>query len=134
MDEALAVALPSNHPLTGRPSVSFSDLDGGEFLLQRGVGFWYGLVVHRLPHARLVVLDNRNAYLRLADATDTAIFVTAESDPSTAGERRTVVPISDDSAHASFYLFARREEAGPAKVLFDALRKEADGETRGQRL
>ena len=89
MVESLFIAVPPDHPLAGRESVAFADIDGTDFLM----------------------LD-REVYNQIAATSPLPIFVT--DIPSLVGvfPERVRIPISDPDAQATFYLLTR-EDASP---------------------
>ena len=94
MVESLFIAVPPDHPLAGRESVAFADIDGTDFLMLEDIGVW------------------RDVYNPIAATSPRPICVT--DIPSLVGvfPERVRIPISDPDAQATFYLLTR-EDASP---------------------
>lgn len=107
--EDLYLSAPKNSPLAARESVSFKDLDGQTFLVFEQIGFWMDVTREQLPHAQIIVQNDRNVFMQLAMSSDLLCFATdvPENDPVTT--KRTQIPIVDASAHATFFLNARKD-------------------------
>lgn len=125
MDEALAVSAPESHPLAAREALSFADIDGEDFLLMSGIGFWRGLVDEKMPHSTFLVQEDRVVFDQLSRTSPLLGFVTDAA--YLAGEMpgRTIIPLVDDEAHATFYLLVHANAAHEAVELFDWVEAQA---------
>lgn len=125
MTENLFVTLPADHPLAGRSSVTFAELDGGSVLLYAAIGFWRGVCERMMPSTRFLVQEDRGVFERLLTPTAPPYFITdapaLAASPASLGSR-SVVPITDASAHATFYLLVREDRGGEAVEVFDWVR------------
>ncbi len=132
MDEDLAVSVPNGHPLASRDSLTFADVDGEDFLLFGNIGFWRGLVDEKMPHSDFLVQEDRVVFEQLSLTSPLLGFVTNAA--YLAGEMpgRTVVPLEDAEAHASFYLLAHREASRQALELFDWVEAHANAKEDGE--
>lgn len=120
--EQLLFSAPKNHPLAGKKSISFRNIDGETMLLMRDIGFWRELVVRLIPNTRFVVQSERKDFLTLVDTSILPSFtsnlvIEREGVPS----GRVPIPISDDEAHVIFYAVCRKSDFGRLKPLFDAM-------------
>lgn len=130
MRESLYLSAPKDHPLASRDSVSFSDLNGETFLLYGGIGFWWNIHQRMMPNARIVRQDDREVWRQLMHTTRMLGFTSDAprlarpnvADANGAQVERVFVPISDNEAHASFYLCIREDDfqkGGAAANVFD---------------
>ncbi|MEC4184023.1 LysR family transcriptional regulator [Adlercreutzia sp. R21] len=112
MVESLFIAVPPDHGLAKRESVTFADIDGTDFLMLEDIGVWRDVHRRHMPRSRLFLQKDREVYNQIAATSDLPIFVT--DIPSLAGAfpDRVRIPISDDAAKATFYLLTR-EDAPP---------------------
>lgn len=122
MTENLSVALPVGHALADRSSVSAAELDGETFLLFEGIGFWRELCDQHFPHSQFVVQEDRAVFEQLARSSSLPHFVTDAPSLSAPMPGRTVVPIRDAMAHATFHLLVRDGGRREADEVFDWVR------------
>ena len=126
MAENLSVALPVGHALADRSSVSAAELDGETFLLFEGIGFWRELCDRHFPHSQFVVQEDRAVFEQLARSSSLPHFVTDAPSLSAPMPGRTVVPIRDAMAHATFHLLVRDGGRREADEVFDWVRGRPD--------
>ena len=119
MDEVLAITTPNGHPLSQRSSLTFADVDGEDFLLMGGIGFWRGLVDEKLPHSTFLVQEDRVVFESLSATSPLLGFVTDAAYLSGEMPGRTVVPLDEPEAHASFYLLVNTDGPEQANELFE---------------
>lgn len=119
MDEVLAITAPNGHPLSQRSSMTFADVDGEDFLLMGGIGFWRGLVDEKLPHSTFLVQEDRVVFESLSATSPLLGFVTDAAYLSGEMPGRTVVPLDEPEAHASFYLLVNTDGPEQANELFE---------------
>lgn len=119
MDEVLAITTPNGHPLSQRSSLTFADVDGEDFLLMGGIGFWRGLVDEKLPHSTFLVQEDRIVFESLSATSPLLGFVTDAAYLSGEMPGRTVVPLDEPEAHASFYLLVNTDGPEQANELFE---------------
>ena len=122
MAENLSVALPVGHALADRSSVSAAELDGETFLLFEGIGFWREACDRHFPHSRFIVQEDRAVFEQLARSSSLPHFVTDAPSLSAPMPGRTVVPIRDAMAHATFHLLVRDGGRREADEVFDWVR------------
>ena len=119
MTEDLFAALPEEHALAERASLSFADLDGEPFLVLEQVGFWMDVVRRNLPNSQVIVQKDQVVFTQLLRSTALCAFATdvAENDASAVG--RIAVPIVDADAHATFFLNMLVESPERVKNVFE---------------
>lgn len=126
MTESLSVCLPSDHPLAKRTSLSATELDGESFLLYRGIGFWQDFCDTHFPHSKFVIQEDRTVFHQLIPSTPLIYFVTdVPSLRSAVPEGRTVVPLRDAAAHATYYLLVQDSARQEAHDIFNWVREQA---------
>lgn len=106
MSESLFLHAPEGHPLAKRKSVSFADLDGEDFLVYAEIGFWEGVYRNAMPNMRAVVQRDREVFAQMIRTSDHLCFTTDAPQNQRDVPGRVRVPITDASAHATFYLVA----------------------------
>lgn len=126
MTESLSVLLPRTHPLASKQTLRFCDIDGETFLIYTNIGFWRSVVVRELPRAEFLWQEDRSMFEMLLSTSDALAFSTEASEPYTthvSGDLgdRVAVPLSDASAHATFYLVYRTNERGQGPELIERM-------------
>ena len=119
MRENLSVALPPNHPLAARRSVTAADLDGQTFLIFTGIGVWRDAVDAALPHAVLIEQRDRGVFSQLARTTPHCVFTTDAPYLDAQVPGRTIVPVDETWAHLTFWLVMRADARGETRQLFE---------------
>lgn len=122
MDEHLAVSVPDGHPLARMQKVVLSDLDGEKFLIRGNTGFWMDSFAKAIPNAEFVVQDSETVHERMLRTTSLLFFVTDAPQYSFDMPGRTIVPIDDEQASATFYLLMSRQGSEAARHVFDCVR------------
>lgn len=125
MRENLSVALPPNHPLAARRSVTAEDLDGQTFLIFTDIGVWRDAVDAALPHAALIEQRDRGVFSQLARTTPHCVFTTDAPYLDAQVPGRVVVPVDEAWAHLTFWLVVRADARGETRQLFDWVRARA---------
>lgn len=123
MTESLSVALPKDHPLAGKSSLSSKELDGETFLLSKQIGFWHEFCETHYPNSTFVVQEDRTMFDQLMPTTKLLYFVSdmpllASHVPS----NRVVIPLRDAAAHAMYYLLVREKSDQIIQNVFDWIR------------
>ena len=108
--ENLFLCVPSTHQLARRETVSFSDLNGFNFLLRSEIGFWDTMCRDRMPSSRFLIQTDDFAFQELIRESALPCFSTdlAQGDPQLLAGRVTI-PLSDPEAHVTYFLACRRE-------------------------
>ncbi|MBQ9059263.1 MAG: LysR family transcriptional regulator [Atopobiaceae bacterium] len=122
MTENLYVSLPSGHPLAGKRHVCFSDFAGETFLVLDGIGFWKDIYEQSIPDVRSIVQRDREVFLQLIRSSDILCFTTDAPQNRYHPEERVSIPLSDVSAHATFYLVALAGATSMVQEIFQWIR------------
>lgn len=109
-EERLCVALPPEHPLSGRSSICLAELGEESILSYKDFGVWQRLV-EKNPKLHYLVQSDRSTLAELVRASSIPCFV---SNLTVFRFRDTVnrirVPLSDEEAAVTFYLCARESD------------------------
>lgn len=105
MHEDLLLYAPEDDVLASRVEVSFQDMEDRTFLLFADIGFWWDVCRKSLPRAKFIRQRDRVVFKKLARTSKALVFTTASAG-ITPIEDRVAIPISDEEAHASFYVSA----------------------------
>ena len=119
MTERLAVSLPVGHRLSHRTELSFADLDGETFLLQTHIGYWRAMVERAMPKSTFLLQESREVYSELAKTSRAIVFVSDAGVLDLEGYGRTVVPVSDEEAHPTFWLLIRTDARSEVRTLYE---------------
>lgn len=105
LQESLDIVVPLDHVLAKETSISFSDIDGYNFLLMNQIGFWNDLVQEKMPASKFLVQSSRFEFEELANNSTLPRFATNLSkDRETLQTERVIIPLSDSEAHVTYYL------------------------------
>lgn len=105
LKESLDIVVPLDHALAKETSVSFSDIDGYNFLLMNQIGFWNDLVQEKMPASKFLVQSSRFEFEELANNSTLPRFATNLSKArGTLQTERVTIPLSDPEAKVTYYL------------------------------
>lgn len=119
MTENLFVSVSAAHPLAMRKHVSFADLAGETLLVLDGIGFWKDVYEQGIPDVHSIVQRDREVFTQLVDSSDMLCFTTDAPQNSNHARGRVEVPLSDASAHATFFLVALRQNSERVREIVD---------------
>ena len=109
-EERLCVALPPEHPLSGRASIRLAELGEESVLSYKDFGVWQRLV-DKNPRLHYLVQGDRSTLAELVRASSIPCF---SSNLTVFRFRDTVnrvrIPLSDEEAAVTFYLCARESD------------------------
>lgn len=105
LEEDLYLSIPDNHPLKDKKEVSFSDLANQTMLLYANIGFWYDLHIKKMPKTKFLIQNERSTFNEIIRASTLPSF-TSNLTIKREGKvkNRINLPITDKSAHVTFYL------------------------------
>lgn len=119
--EKLFISVPPAHPLAAFDSVSFEDLAGVPFLQYSQVGFWFDLVTQKIPNPHLLMQDNRDTFLEIANNSALPTFFTNYFSHDKRSLTRKIIPIQDPEAEVTYYLVCKTQDRQRFKALFNHL-------------
>lgn len=128
MTESISVSLDRSHPLAREKALSFAQLDGETFLVQKRSGHWDDLVRRRLPHSSFQTGDDYVLMTKIMSESPLPHFATDMSFENVRhADGRVLIPINDEDAHAHFRLIClkgRRDELEPYLEIGRQLQRE----------
>ena len=105
LKENLDIVVSLEHTLAKESTVSFSDIDGYNFLLMNQIGFWNDLVLEKMPASKFLVQSSHFEFDELANNSTLPRFATNLSkDREKFQENRAMIPLSDAEAKITYYL------------------------------
>ena len=123
MEEQLYISIAEGHELAKRKSVSFEDLKDLRILMDGNVGFWNEACREKLPSENLLTQNSFDAFSELVQASSLPLFNSSQflargyHPPG-----RVSIPITDDEAHATYYLACLVSEQKKYRSVFNAAR------------
>lgn len=109
-EQLYTLVLPG-HPASSFKEVSFSDMNGQNFLMLSDVGYWAEVVKRNMPDSRFIVQNNLQDLHELI--TSSALPAFASNITIEKGIRkldgRIAVPFTDDEAKLDFYVIATKQ-------------------------
>ena len=123
LEEKLYITVPEDHPLAIKQSVTFDELKGFRILMTSAIGFWMGVTLKHLSESDLLIQTSTDALAELIDASNLPFFNSDQM--MKAGVEipgRISLPITDDDAHATFWLACLASEQLKYRSLFSAIR------------
>lgn len=111
LKEDLDIVVPVDHTLAKKTAVSFSDIDGYNFLLMNEIGFWNDLVLEKMPASKFLIQSSRFEFEELANNSTLPRFATnlSKGREKLITERK-IIPISDSEAHVTYHLVSLNPE------------------------
>ena len=105
MVEHLSVSLPQDHPLAHEEQVSFAQLDGETFLIQKHTGYWTDVVRRKLPHSSFQSHDDYVLMAKIMGESPLPHFATDMSfERVRHADGRVLIPIAGDDARVRYHL------------------------------
>lgn len=103
MKENLFVCVPPDHELAKHETLTYSDINGFNFLLRTELGFWDALCREKMPASKFLVQPDDAVFDELVKASSLPCFTTdyfgCQNYPD-----RVNIPLADEEAHVTFYL------------------------------
>ena len=105
LKESLDIVVPLDHTLAKESTVSFTDIDGYNFLLMNQIGFWNDLVLEKMPASKFLVQSSRFEFEELANNSTLPRFATNLSkNREKLQGKRMLIPLSDPEALITYHL------------------------------
>lgn len=118
LKENLSVCVPTSHDLAGRSSVTFSELNGFNFLLNSEIGFWDEMCRVQMPASRFLVQTDQFEMEELIKESSLPCFTTNLVDDShglLAG--RIKIPVTDPEANVTYCLMCHSKSIAYADAI-----------------
>lgn len=109
--EHLSITVKKDHPLSMKSEVTFSDLNGYNFLLRSDNGFWEKLCRDKMPSSKFLVQNNDSDLEELINHSTLPGFITdlASSHAILTGDR-VAIPVTDVEANVTYYIASNHPE------------------------
>ena len=117
--EQLYFSAPKGHRFENRKSVTFKELDGETMLLLSDIGFWHEVHQNTMPNSRFLLQNSNEDFSTLINSSQLPSFasdITHEKAGQAPG--RTDIPISDETAHATYYAVCSKKNYGELREFF----------------
>lgn len=123
ISEHLYISVPKTHRLANRKYVKFKDFEGESFLLFEHIGFWKNICNEKMKGANFLVQNSMESLEELINGTDFPCFTTEAFIHSAPYEsRRTVIPIEEPEAYATFYIACLNTYKKKYSSFFNSIR------------
>ena len=126
MEERIYLAVPEDHPIAGQESVSFEQMKGLRILVSQGIGFWMDICKKHLSVSDLLVQSGMEALGELVEASSLPVFSSDRIiDLGYEIPGRIAIPISDEDAHATYWVVCRAADQKKFRSIFNVVRSYA---------
>ena len=126
MEERIYLAIPEDHPIAGQESVSFEQMKGLRILVSQGIGFWMDICKKHLSVSDLLVQSGMEALGELIEASSLPVFSSDRIiDLGYEIPGRIAIPISDEDAHATYWVVCRAADQKKFRSIFNVVRSYA---------
>ena len=123
ISEHLYISVPKTHRLANRKYVKFKDFEGESFLLFEHIGFWKNICNEKMKGANFLVQNSMESLEELINGTNFPCFTTEAFVHSAPYEsRRTVIPIEEPEAYATFYIACLNTYKKKYSSFFNSIR------------
>ena len=126
MDEQICLTVDENHPFAQKKSISFAEMLGMRILVSGKIGFWMDICKKHLSEGDLLVQRGLEALGELIEASTLPFFNSdrmIEMGVQIPG--RVSVPISDEDAHATYWVACRASDQSKYRSIFNTVRSYA---------
>ena len=125
-DEQLYVTLPANHILASHKTLSFADLEGMSILAHGSSGFWLDRCRENLKDTKLLIQDSITMLHDLLDSSSLPAFNSNRAlEYGYEAPERVTIPLTDQAAHATYYLACLDSERRKYTSVFQAVHSTA---------
>lgn len=118
LKENLSVCVPASHELAGKASVTFSEINGFNFLLRSEIGFWDEMCRIQMPSSRFLVQKDEFEFGELIRESSLPCFTTnLVNDYDNHLADRIKIPLTNPEANVTYYLVCRSDDKAYADVI-----------------
>jgi DNA-binding transcriptional LysR family regulator len=111
MSEQLFVCVTTDHDLARFDKLTFSEINGHNFILRSELGFWDKLCRQKMPSSKFLVQLDSDAFEELRIKSTLPYFVTDVSIKDNATPQgRKIIPLTDDEAFVIYYLICHKDK------------------------
>lgn len=102
--EDLYIRCKKNHLLSKKKEISFEEVDGETFLINRNIGFWRNIVEKQMPNSKFLTQESSENVNELFENTNYLSFATDLGNKLNRYNKDYVyIPIKDEDAKQVFY-------------------------------
>lgn len=118
LEENLSVCVPLSHNLAVKSSVTFSELNGFNFLLRSEIGFWDEMCRTKMPSSKFLVQTDEFEFEELVRESSLPCFTTnLASDPKNLLADRKIIPVTDSEANVTYSLVCHSRNKAYAAIV-----------------
>ena len=108
MKEQLFVCVPPEHELASHNSLTFSEINGFNFLLRTELGFWDTLCREKMPASKFLVQTDTDVFNELVLNSSLPCFTTDKGiNQRHFQSKRINIPLTDSEANVTFYIITQ---------------------------
>lgn len=123
MDEQIYISVANDHPISGKDGVTFEELRGLRILVSAHIGFWMDICKKHLVSSNLLVQSSTDALDELAEASTLPMFNSDRMiELGYEAPGRISVPITNEDAHATYWVICRTEDQKKYRSIFNVVR------------
>lgn len=105
LKENLSVCFPISHDFAAKPSVTFAEINGFNFLLKSEIGFWDEMCRVKMPSSRFLVQTDEFEFNELMKESSLPFFTTnLAGDYDNLLPDRVKIPVTDKEANVTYCL------------------------------
>ncbi len=118
LKENLSVCVPAGHDLAKKSSVTFSELNGFNFLLRSELGFWDEMCRINMPSSRFLVQTNEFEFIELIKESSLPCFTTnlAKAYDNVLKDRINI-PVTNPEANVTYFLVCHSDDKAYTEVI-----------------
>lgn len=110
-EEHLSITVKKEHPLSAESQVTFSDLNGYNFLIRSDIGFWEKLCRDKMPSSKFPVQNSDSDLRELINNSTLPSFITdLASSQAILSAYRIAIPVTDSEANITYYISSKHPE------------------------
>ena len=123
MDEQIYISVANDHPIASKDGVTFDELRGLRILVSANIGFWMDICKKYLVSSDLLTQSSTDALDELAEASTLPMFNSDRMiELGYEAPGRISVPITDEDAHATYWVICRTEDQKKYRSIFNVVR------------
>ena len=105
LKECLSVCALPEHSLAGNKTLTFTQMNGFNFLLRSEIGFWDNMCREKMPSSKFLVQTDDFAFQELINESSLPCFTTnLAQDTAKLPKNRQIIPITDTEANVTYHL------------------------------
>ena len=118
LKENLSVCVPAGHDLAKKSSVTFSELNGFNFLLRSELGFWDEMCRINMPSSRFLVQTNEFEFIELIKESSLPCFTTNLAKVyDNVLKDRINIPVTNPEANVTYFLVCNSDDKAYTEII-----------------